>query len=184
MMNVAFVPVRGGSKSIPKKNIKLFCGHPLVFWSLQALQYSNSIDRIVIATNDYEIEDTVKDFRFGKVEFFRRSEEHAQDHSKTEDVMLEYIKNSSLKPEDHFILVQATNPFSIASDFDNALKQLKTSGKESLLSCARIKRFFWTNEGQPLNYDYRKRPRRQDFDGQLVENGAFYINQVKNIIKH
>ena len=53
---------------------------------------------------------------------------------------------------------------------------------DSILTCVRNYRFFWNADGSSMNYDYRNRPRRQNFDGMLMENGAFYINSVKNIL--
>ena len=63
----AFVPARIGSKSIPEKNIKLFCGRPLIFWNLKELQDSN-VDRIVVATDSSKIKEIVSSFNFSKVE--------------------------------------------------------------------------------------------------------------------
>src|SRR5690606_11545956 len=81
------------------------------------------------------------------------------------------------------ILAQATSPFTMAEDFDQAIEQFKNTGVESLLTCSRIKRFFWNSDGTPLNYNYKQRPRRQDFHGTLVENGAFYISSIQQILK-
>ena len=67
MKTVAFVPVRGGSKSIPLKNIKLFCGKPLVYWSVSALQHTAAIDEIIVATDSRQIEQVVTSFCFSKV---------------------------------------------------------------------------------------------------------------------
>ncbi len=65
-MNIALIPARCGSKSIPFKNIKDFCGKPLIYWSLQALQDSVNIDEIYVATDCDEIKDTVNSFSFFK----------------------------------------------------------------------------------------------------------------------
>lgn len=182
---VAFVPVRGGSKSIPSKNIKLFCGRPLVYWVLNELNKSDSIDEVVLATDSLEIKNTVESFNLSKVVLYDRDKQNADDFASTESVMLEYINyQQSLHDEDTFILVQATSPFTQSSDFESALQEMKATQSESLLSCARIKRFFWNKEGTPINYDFNNRPRRQDFKGELVENGAFYVNKVGNIKKH
>jgi YrbI family 3-deoxy-D-manno-octulosonate 8-phosphate phosphatase len=184
LKSIAFIPVRGGSKSIPLKNIKTLNGHPLVFYVTSALQHSNSVDEIIVATDSEEIERIIKDFKFSKVKIYKRKAENAADQSSTESVMLEYLEEAPLNPSDIFILVQATSPFTKSTDFDNALKLYKTGEFDSLLTCAKIKRFFWNNNGTPINYDYTNRPRRQDFSGALIENGAFYINSVKNILKY
>ena len=183
MSTLAFVPVRGGSKSIPLKNIKLLYGRPLVYWVLQSLQQAKKIDHIVVATDSQEIIDAVNGFGFSKMEIFLRSTENAADHSSTESVMLEYLE--ALKPNNNnlFILAQATSPFTRAEDFDQAIEQFKNTGVDSLLTCSRIKRFFWNTDGTPINYNYKQRPRRQDFQGALVENGAFYISSVQQILQ-
>ena len=184
MKKVAFVPLRGGSKSIPLKNIKKLAGRPLCWWSLVSLQNSSEVDQIVVATDSEEIKATVSGFGFSKLQVYMREAENAQDASSTESVMLEYLKKSKLEPSDYFMLVQATNPFILSDDFSKAFQQMKKEGSESLLSAVVTKRFFWSREGKPLNYDFTKRPRRQDFPGYLMENGAFYINSVGNIIKN
>jgi len=182
-MNIAFIPVRCGSKSIPFKNIKKFCGKPLVYWNLLALENSKQIDKIVVATDCKEIKEVIRNFSLNKVEIYDRDPKNATDIASTEDVMLEYINKSNLEDNDLFILVQATSPFTQSDDLDKAIEKLKKENVDSLLTCARIKRFFWNEDGTPINYNYKKRPRRQDFKGVLVENGAFYINSVRNIKK-
>jgi len=181
-MNIAFLPVRCGSKSIPFKNIKKFCGKPLLYWSVKSMQESVAIDKIYIGTDCVEIKSIIKDFNFSKVNIFNRSSENAQDISSTESVMLEFIDKMKLDGSDVFYLVQATSPLVRSIDFDNASELFRNKGYHSLLTCVRTKRFFWNDDFTPLNYDFQNRPRRQDFEGLLMENGAFYINTVKNIL--
>ena len=179
----AFIPVRGGSKSIPLKNIREFCGKPLVYWNISALQAAGLVDKIVVATDSDDIEATVRSFGFDKVEIYRRSAENASDTASTESVMLEYIEAANLSEETVFMLVQATSPLTQTIHFQEALQLYSEGNYDSLLTCVVNKRFFWNKNGTPRNYDYRNRPRRQNFDGELMENGAFYINTVKNILQ-
>ncbi len=183
MAVIAFIPVRGGSKSIPLKNIKLFCGKPLVYWSVNALQETHAIDKIIVATDSEEIKNAVTSFGFTKVEIYHRSPENATDTASTESVMLEYLHQSHHHANDIFILVQATSPLTQSNDFATALEKFQVSSYSSMLSVVRFKRFLWNSDGTPKNYDYRHRPRRQDFEGEFMENGAFYINHVGDIIK-
>lgn len=185
MAHIAFVPARCGSKSIKLKNIRPLCGNPLIYWCLYELQQAQSIDRVVVATDCYQIKDTVEAFNFSKVLVYERLAENANDKAGTEAVMLEYIEAAGLPDNDLFVLVQATSPFTQAQHIDQAIKKLTTGeAYDSLLSVVRLKRFYWTDDGQAINYDYRNRPRRQDFVGQLMENGAFYMQNVGGIKTH
>jgi YrbI family 3-deoxy-D-manno-octulosonate 8-phosphate phosphatase len=177
MSVIAFIPARGGSKSISKKNIKVFCGRPLIFWNLQELQNS-IVDEIIVATDSTEIKSIVNAFNFSKVKVYDRSKENSQDTSSTESVMLEYINCSNISNEDTFMLVQATSPFTQSIHFNEGLELFKQ--QDSILTCCESKRFSWKN-GKALNYDIYNRPRRQDFVGTFIENGAFYISSVEAI---
>lgn len=183
MKTIAFIPVRGGSKSIPLKNVKSFCGKPLVYWTARAAQYAKEIDEVIIGTDSEEIKKTVLAFGFNKLKVYDRSKVNAADSSSTESVMLEYLNGVNLNSLDTFVLIQATSPFLSQTDLSKGILQLKNSKSDSLLSCAIVKRFFWNKEGKAMNYDFKNRPRRQDFEGTLIENGAFYINTVSNILK-
>ena len=182
-MTIAFVPVRGGSKSIPLKNIKPLAGKPLVAWCLHALQDASRVDAIVVATDSPEIKRAVAELALSKVTVYTRDAVNAQDTSSTESVMLEFLGKADLQPETGFLLVQATSPFTTAADVDGMLAAYATGPYDSMLSAVRTKRFFWTDDGTPVNYDYRARPRRQDFPGWLMENGALYVNRVGNVLR-
>ena len=180
-MVTAFIPVRGGSKSIPLKNIKPFCGKPLVCWNIEALENCAEVDRIIVATDSDDIENTVGKFNYKKTKIYRRSKENASDTASTESVMLEYINATQMSDDEIFMLVQATSPLTQTEDFTGGLKMYFSGQYDSILTCVRNYRFFWNTDGTSKNYDYKNRPRRQNFDGMLMENGAFYINTVANI---
>lgn len=180
---IAFIPVRGGSKSIPLKNIKPFCGKPLVCWNIEALESCKEVDEVIVATDSDEIWQTVESRHYQKTTLYRRTAENACDTASTESVMLEYISYAQLPNDVIFMLVQATSPLTETIHFTEALQMYAKGDYDSILTCVRNYRFFWNEDGTSMNYDYRNRPRRQNFNGMLMENGAFYINTVENILK-
>lgn len=183
-MALAFIPVRCGSKGIPKKNIKLFCGQPLVFWCLKALSKVKDINKIIVATDCDEIENTVEGFQFNTVSVFRRSKKNASDESTTESVILEYLEQAPQPGHLPFMLVQATSPFTSTSDFENGLHMYQQNSFDSILSVVENHVFLWDGNGKSINYDYKNRNRRQNLNKQYAENGAFYINSVNNILSN
>lgn len=182
LKTVAFIPVRGGSKSIPLKNIKNFCGKPLVYWSIAAASNCKEIDEIFVATDDIRIKETVLSFGFSNVNVIERSPESASDHAASETVLLEFADR--IKAE-RIVFIQATSPLLEAQDLTEALRKLNDVGADSIVSVVRQKRFIWQEhegEGNPQNYNPLSRPRRQDWDGYFVENGAFYITSRDQLL--
>ncbi|ASJ20179.1 hypothetical protein BHAMNSH16_00320 [Brachyspira hampsonii] len=180
-MNIAFIPVRGGSKSVPLKNIKNIYGKPLVYWAVNAAQHSKVIDKVVVATDHIDIKNTVISFGFNKVEVYDREPINAQDTSPTMDVILEYIEKKNINDEDIMFLIQATSPLIEPTHIDDMYKKMLKENSQSALTCVECKRFFWTKDGKPINYDHKVRIRRQDFEGYMMENGACYINSIFNL---
>lgn len=182
-MNVAFIPVRGGSKSIPLKNIKPIAGHPLVYWTAKAANDCRYIDVVYVATDSLEIAETVRQFPLDKVTVIDRNPETASDTASTEAAMLEFAANYKF---DNVVLIQATSPLLTAKELDGGFELYETENTDSVLSAVRQKRFCWKEvEGGTVtaeNYDIYHRPRRQEFDGYLVENGAFYITGREKLL--
>ncbi len=180
---VAIIPVRGGSKSIPLKNIQPINGRPLVYWTIDAAVNSVKIDRVYIATDSEQIKEKVALYiqerpeAAEKVFCISRSPETATDTASTESVMIEFAQKYDFG---HLVLIQATSPLLQAIHLDEGIRKYEEEGADSLLSVVRQKRFIWKDTGEgakPQNYDYLNRPRRQEFDGYLVENGAFYVTK-------
>lgn len=182
-MNLAFIPVRGGSKSIPLKNIKELNGKPLVYWTAKAASDAKCIDKVIVATDSEKIKNVVQNLKLNKVEVYEREVKNASDTASTESVMLEYINKSNLKPEDKFFLIQATSPLLTSEQIDLMYDKFIKSGADSIFSGVVEKQFHWfcKDSVRPVNYDYKNRPRRQEFEGLVAENGACYINSVGNI---
>lgn len=119
-MNVALIPVRGGSKSIPLKNIKPINGKPLVYWTVRAACGCQFIDRVYVTTDCEKIRDTVERFKegaesdvFDKVCVIGRSADSASDTASTESVMLEFAHKYKF---DNIVLIQATSPLLNSDD--------------------------------------------------------------------
>lgn len=179
---IAFIPVRGGSKSIPLKNIKLINGRPLIYWTLDAVVDCKSVDKVVVSTDSLEIKKIVEEYASEKIIIINRSDEVSTDTASTESVMLECAKNFEFE---NIILVQATSPLLESNDITKGIDLFLEDDVDSVLSVVRQKRFIWEYNKvrtRAVNYDPLKRPRRQEFDGFLVENGAFYITSKKDLL--
>ncbi|MCM1495261.1 MAG: acylneuraminate cytidylyltransferase [Bacteroides sp.] len=190
-MNVAFIPVRGGSKSIPLKNIKRLNGRPLVYWVIRAACECKYLEQVYVATDSEEIKQAVEGFQnsgesglFSKVTVIGRSAESASDIASTEFAMLEFAEEYEF---DTITLIQATSPLLSGMDLDRGFEAYGEEGVDSVLSVVPQKRFRWqwnsAGNVETINYDVYHRPRRQDFTGDLVENGAFYITSRENLLQ-
>ncbi|HCT86558.1 MAG: acylneuraminate cytidylyltransferase [Candidatus Margulisiibacteriota bacterium] len=172
-MIIALIPLRGGSKSIPKKNIKLMAGKPLCAWTLESAYNSGIFDKVVVSTDSQEIADVVRSLNLD-VEIIMRPAELATDTSSTESVMLHI---ADIVDFDVIVTIQATSPLTEPLDFVNAYKKFNAENLDSLVTGVNQKRFYWDIAGTPLSYDPLNRPRRQDYNGVIMENGAFYITK-------
>jgi len=113
-----------------------------------------------------------------------RSEESASDTASTESAMLEFAENYEFE---NIVLIQATSPLLLGSDLDKGFELFNQSDTDSVMSVVRQKRFNWNMNAdgtvEAINYDVYNRPRRQDFEGYLVENGAFYITTKQSLLE-
>jgi len=168
---VAFIPVRGGSKGIPHKNVKEVAGKPLVMWTAEAAAESEFVDKVYIATDSPAIAGTViASTKHPKIACISTKE--MDDRCFQETPMLEFSKSHKF---DNIILIQATSPLLETEHITGGLVRHSTAGYDSVLSVVKKHQFLWRPDGVPINYDPQNRKRRQDWDGYLVENGAFYI---------
>lgn len=178
---IAFIPLRGGSKSIPYKNIKEMAGKPLAYWVCSAAKNSKYIDEVYVSTEDAKIKEAVSSFNLG-IKIADRPVELAADTTSTIAVVMDFI--NKIKDFDLFMLMQATSPLTTNDDIDRAIEQFFKGDYDSLVSGVVTHRYFWTRDGKPLNYDPMKRQRRQDWAGTVMENGAIYISKKEILEKY
>lgn len=174
MKKIGFIPLRKNSKGIPGKNKRKMVGRPLFTWVLGEAYFSD-LDEVYVYTDDEDIISFInKEYHYtSKIKVVKRPEATATDTASTESAMLQLAESIDYD-FDIFCLLQATSPFTTANDINACLEQLN-SDFDSALTVVNTHRFLWNENGTPINYDYKNRPRRQDFDGLLVENGAVYV---------
>lgn len=176
MKKIGLIPLRKNSKGIPGKNKKKMVGRPLFTWVLTASIFSE-LDEVYVFTDDQEVIDFVqREYHWtAKVKALLRVDENATDTASTESAMLEFSEKIN-HDYDIICLLQATSPFTEANEINAVLQQLVEQQKDSALTVVKTHRFIWNTDGTPQNYDFNQRPRRQDFNGLLVENGAVYAS--------
>ncbi|XP_030018339.1 N-acylneuraminate cytidylyltransferase A [Sphaeramia orbicularis] len=180
----ALVLARGGSKGIPLKNIKMLAGVPLIGWVLRAARDSDRFDSVWVSTDHDEIEKVAKAWG---AKVHRRSPEVSRDSSSSLETIQEFIR---LNPEVDIVChMQATSPCLHPFHIQEALDMITKQGYDSVFSVVRRHQFRWTEikKGSdertvPLNLVPTKRPRRQDWDGELCENGSFYFSKKQLIM--
>ena len=123
-----------------------------------------------------------------KIEFHHRSKETSTDHATTESAMLEYFEFEEMENNDLVVLLQLTSPLTTWLDINDSVRNFKQSDYGGLVSVVPQNRFMWTKtesgEYRPWNYSINGiRPRTQDMEPLLIENGAIYITKYRNLIK-
>ncbi|CAL1589677.1 unnamed protein product [Knipowitschia caucasica] len=174
----ALILARGGSKGIPLKNIKTLAGIPLIGWVLRAAVDSELFDSVWVSTDHDDIEKVALS---SGARVHRRSAEVSKDSSTSLDTIQEFLR---LYPEVDIVChIQATSPCLHPFHLKGALEYITEQGYDSVFAVVRRHHFRWQEvkkeKGEltrPLNLDPANRPRRQDWDGELCENGSFYFS--------
>ncbi len=183
-MNIAVIPARGGSKRIPKKNIKLFYGKPLIAWSIEAAIKSQLFDRIILSSEDQEIIKIGKEY--GAEAPFLRPINLSDDFSSTDDVMKHaalWIKDNSINVNS-LCCIYATAPFLLIDDLVLGLKKFKEGNFSYVFSAtdysASIFRSFEYSDNNGINMFYPENyeKRSQDLPKAYHDAGQFYWGKL------
>jgi pseudaminic acid cytidylyltransferase len=189
-MNIAIIPARGGSKRIPRKNIKNFCGQPIIAYSIQAAQKSGLFDLIVVSTDDEQIAQVGRDY--GAETPFMRPKELADDFTGTNAVVkhaLKWLIEHNQTP-DYACCIYATAPFLQSEYLQKGFEMLKegdctfafsvTSYAFPIQRSIRIKQDGFVEPIFPEHIPKRS----QDLEEAYHDAGQFYWGLLKSFLKH
>ncbi|MDC0446756.1 acylneuraminate cytidylyltransferase family protein [Gammaproteobacteria bacterium] len=187
---LSIIPARGGSKSLPRKNIIDFAGKPLLAWTIEASLNSKCITKTVVSSDDNEILNT--SLEYGS-EVIKRPSILATDTATSESVVEHVLDCLESKGEkfDIVILLQPTSPLRSSEDIDGAFNMMLDPGVTSVISVFEIdnkilKSLVENQDGFLQGISNNKSPfmRRQDLPSVYMPNGAIYISEVETFIKN
>ena len=177
MNTVAIIPARGGSKGIPRKNIKELCGKPLITYIIETALRVEELDRVIVSTEDKEIAEVAK--KCGAEVPFMRPEELARDETPTLPVLqhaVKYLEEKENYKPDIVVLLYATSPLLKHERVSEAIKLLKARGFDSVLSVVEDRGHYWIKRGEDYERLYPKVLKNRQFTEPLLkENGAIYL---------
>lgn len=186
---LAIIPARGGSRGIPRKNVRLLCGKPLIVYTIEAAFSSKLINRVVVSTEDKEIADISKEHG---AEVINRPPELAQDNTPSLPVFQHASKHleemEDYRPE-IIVILQPTSPLRIAEDIDRAIEEFLDAEYDSVVSVCEVEHtphWMYTiveERLKPLTANGNNVVRRQDAPKVYRLNGAVYVIGRETIMK-
>lgn len=192
MKVLGLIPARGGSKGVPRKNVKKLAGKELIAYTIEAAKNSKLTD-IIVSTDDDAIAEIAESF--GVKAPFRRPAELASDTAKSMDVALHAMKTmEELKGEEYdaIMLLQPTTPFRTTEDINNALSLLASDeSADSVISVVDVEahhpaRMKYMKEGvliDPPFCEAYENQNRQELEPMYIRNGAIYLTKRDTILK-
>jgi len=183
---LAIIPARGGSKGIPKKNIKELAGKPLIAHTIESAKKSK-VNRIIISTDDLEIEEVSK--RYG-AEVIKRPKDISGDFASSESALLHVLNELKEKQNyepDLIVFLQCTSPLTAVEDIDKTIEKLEEEKADSAFAVVDFHYYLWKNKNGTaigINHDKSKRLMRQEKKSQYKEAGAVYVMDYDGFMKH
>src|SRR5512147_2780930 len=172
MVTVAIIPARGGSKGIPRKNVRLLAGKPLIAHNLIQLQHSRYVTRVVVSTDDAEIAAAAQQYG---AQVVWRPAEISGDHASSESALLhalEHLHTTEGYQPDLLAFLQCTSPLTLAVDIDGTIQALLEQEADSALAVTPFHYFLWRQEpgGDATGINHQKtcRPLRQEREPQYL----------------
>ncbi|MBP2241993.1 N-acylneuraminate cytidylyltransferase [Cytobacillus eiseniae] len=179
---LAIIPARGGSKGVPRKNIRSLAGKPLIAWTIDEAKKSKYIDRLILSSEDEEIIEIAK--YYGCEVPFVRPSNLAEDTTPGIDPVIHAL--SILPNYEYVVVLQPTSPLRSAEDIDGSIEQLLVSGTPACVSVTEPgKSPYWmytlqdNNILKPLIYNEEAIVRRQELPITYALNGAIYVAETK-----
>ncbi len=190
MKSLAIITARGGSKRIPHKNIKNFCGKPIIAYSIQTALNSGVFDEVMVSTDDVKIAATAREY--GASVPFMRSEENSSDFATTHDVLHEVIGmyKQNEKTFDYICCIYPTAPFVTAKRFQEALTLLMAERVDQVVPVVKFsfppQRCYIIDMNQMLRYKWpENQPKRsQDLEPFYHDAGQFYFFNSNVFYQH
>lgn len=179
---LAVIPARGGSKGIPRKNLRPLAGKPLIFYSIRACQLAKGVTDVLVTTDDEEI--ALISQRFG-AKIMLRPESLATDHITIDPVIIHAVNQLALdgKQYDYILTVQPTSPLIKAADIDAAIDTIKSDTTiDTLISAQEDRHLRWTNKENKFIPEYEKRVNRQQLPPSFKETGAILLCKTANLL--
>ena len=176
-MVLVVIPARGGSKGIPRKNIRLLNGKPLIAYVIQTAKSSKYIDAVVVTTDDEEISRIAQQLG-AKVR--RRPCNLGQDHVTLDPVVTDaclWFEQTTQNKVDIVITIQPTSPLLSVQTLDNAISSFLNGNFDSMISVVDETHLFWKEVDGSLLPDYKERVNRQWLEKRYKETGAFVISK-------
>ena len=187
-MKVAIITARGGSKRIPGKNIREFCGKPIIAYSIEAALSSGVFDEVMVSTDDIQIADVSR--RYGAVVPFMRSAGNSDDYSTTADVLVEVLETyeSEGKKFEYACCIYPTAPFVTAERLAESMQTLESNHAFSVIPVTKfsfqIWRSFKIEDGKiAFNWPENALKRSQDLPPAFHDCGQFYCFNVKEFLE-